>query len=355
MIYFNQDENIMNSFMKFAAIILMAAMSPAHAAEGNPVITVMEQAPSTPIVILVTSIYDFEKEISVRVRKDPRFIPTDVLIETVSEYVMTDAKGIIISSGYEIDVEHDLVIGFSGGSSEIINTAITPQGLQVISNFRDANGHFVTPPQSNIAMYNTSGDRLCFDYENATAASPDISITLLLDRSGSMLHVIDDVKNSANGFLDLLPPSANCAVASFNDTWRYGHSNFLSCNDGGFGFENITASGGTDIYAPLKDAYQKFSQPEFASHQKAAIIITDGYTLKDSVRKAELLNLKNDVVTLVYLIGGNQRNELEGLTDHFIAHSANTSQSISAYLQTISQIYNSQKVLTVKSCRVNAL
>jgi len=212
------------------AVTLMASAFADVLADTPPVISIINQRVSAPVVIVVSSIYDFEREISVRVRKDPRFIPTEVLIKTVSEYVMTDAKGIVISSGYEIDVEHDLVIGYSGGNAEIIKAAITPQGLQVISNFKDKNGHFVSPPASSIAMYNTSGDKLCFTYGNAQSVAPDISITLLLDRSGSMASTINKVKDAANGFLNLLPPSAQCSVASFNTTWSYGHTHFQVCN-----------------------------------------------------------------------------------------------------------------------------
>jgi len=169
-----------------------------------------------------------------------------------------------------------------------------------------------------------------------------------------MASTINKVKAAANGFLNLLPPSAQCSVASFNTTWSYGHTHFQACNSGGFGFENIVASGGTDIYAPLKDAYLTLAKPAFNKHQKAVLILTDGYTLSDEVRKSELLRLRGDVLTLVYFVGGAGRNQLEGITDHFVAEGGDISQSLDQYFQSVSQAYNTQKVLTVQSCMASA-
>ncbi|GJL65995.1 MAG: hypothetical protein NPIRA05_09660 [Nitrospirales bacterium] len=345
----------MRFYTLLAAIFWMAAQSNFLLAAEEPNISLVERFQSQEAPkITVQSIYNFERELSVRVRKDPRFIPSDVLIRTVSDYKMTDANGIEITSGFDIDTEHDLVVAFSGGTAEIIKSMQTGQGLQVISSFRNAGGQFVSPLPDRIALYNTSGDRLCHTYEDVQSVDPEIAITILLDRSGSMAQEIGLVKSAAHQFLTNLPSSAQCAVASFNTGWHYGHEGFLSCNTGNFGFESITATGGTDIYAPLKSTYQRYSEPELSSYQKAVIIVTDGYTLEDEERKAELMALRGDVLTLVYFVGGNKRDELEGITDHFIAEGGDISRSITQYFHTLSAAYNSQKVLTVQSCEASA-
>ncbi len=81
------------------------------------------------------------------------------------------------------------------------------------------------------------------------------------------------------------------------------------------------------------------------------IIITDGYTMNDEALKQELLGMKKDILTFVYFIGGNKKDDLEELTDHFISQGGDVEQSLSQYFSVIGQAYNSQKVLSVHSCQ----
>lgn len=136
--------------------------------------------------IILRSRYDFERSISLKVRTDPKLLPSDVLIRTVSDIGMTDARGIRITSGFDIDLDNDLVVAFSGGTSEIIRTQQTPNGLQIITSFKDSNGNFVSPPADSLAVYTIGGRKLCFDYKTITSAAPKMAFALLLDRSGSM-------------------------------------------------------------------------------------------------------------------------------------------------------------------------
>ena len=62
------------------------------------------------------------------------------------------------------------------------------------------------------------------------------------------------------------------------------------------------------------------------------------------------LNNKNGILTFVYFIGGNHKDDLEGITDHFISQGGNVKQSLSHYFSAIGLAYKSQKVLSVKPC-----
>ncbi|MCU7859115.1 MAG: hypothetical protein KZQ86_04625, partial [Candidatus Thiodiazotropha sp. (ex Lucinoma kastoroae)] len=137
-----------------------------------------------------------------------------------------------------------------------------------------------------------------------------------------------------------------------NTSLTYGHTNYQSFSGGGFGFETIEAGGGTDIFTPLKDVYTTLSGSYFRDYQKAVVIITDGYTMNDKALRQELLGLKKDILTFVYFIGGNKKDDLEGLTDHFISQGGDVSKSLSQYFDAIGQAYKSQKVLNVHSCQV---
>ncbi len=311
-------------------------------------ITSRTQNPAPKIVL--RSRFDFEKTISLKVRLDPRFLPSDVLIKTVSGIGMTDANGVRIVSGFDIDVENDLVVAFSGGTSEIIRTARTPQGLQIVTSFRDKSGNFVSPPADSLALYTVGGKKLCFDYKTIAQSPQKIAIALRLDRSGSMAANLDDVKTTAQEFLNILPSTAECGVASFDTEVTILHKYFQPCNRGRFGFDTIEAGGGTDIYTALKSAYGDLSQTNFSGFQKAVIVITDGYTMSDPALKKELLGLKKDILTFVYFIGGDKKDDLEELTDHFIAQGGDIRQYLSQYLGALGQAYNTQKVLSVKAC-----
>jgi len=298
--------------------------------------------------IIISSKYDFEKEISLKVRPDPRFIPSDVLIKTISEMGMHDAKGISITSGFDIDLENDLVLAFSGGSSEIIKANQNVHGLSVTASFKDRQGSFVSPPIDSLALYTTGGDRLAFEYTKVTKAPPKMAFILLLDRSGSMKDVIEDVQTSAQDFLKILPDSAKCAVASFNGTSTYHNDYYQSCNKGDFHLNSLKAGGSTDLYTPLLNAYESLSRASFKGYQKAVILITDGQIPPDEGLRTKLLSAKQDVLAFVYFLGEKNDEQLIGLANAFLAPSSDIKASLDQYFGSLGSAYNNQTVLKIK-------
>ena len=341
----------MKTFIRNLAVAVgLSAFCNTNLLANEPVITVKSKSEYSAPIIVIRSKYDFEKSISLKLKTDPSLDASDILIRTISKFGMVDANGIKIVSGFDIDQSNNIIVAFSGGTSEIIQTSGNPSQLNIVASFRDASGQFVSPPPDSVAVYSMSGEKLCFDYKTVQQAPPNIGITLLLDRSGSMAGNIDAVKSTASNFLNSLPSHALCAVGSFNSDLTYGHKNYQQCNGGGFGFDNIEASGGTDIFKALRSAYSGLSGSYFNGYQKAAIVITDGYTVNDAKVKAELLANKNGILTFVYFIGGNHKDDLEGITDHFISQGGNVKQSLSHYFSAIGLAYKSQKVLSVKPC-----
>ena len=298
--------------------------------------------------VIIRSHYDFEKKISLKLRPDPRYLPSDVLIKTMSQMGMRDANGIKITSGFDIDVENDVVLAFSGGTSEIIKAQQNQKGLRIAASFKDRSGNFVSPPADSLALYNTGGDRLAFEYTKVTKAPPKMAFVLLLDRSGSMASVIDNVGSSAKEFLKILPATSECAVASFNGSYNYHNQYYQSCNNGDFKLDSLTAKGGTDLYSPLLSAYNNLSQATFKDHQKAVILITDGQIPADKKLRAKLLSAKQDVLTFVYFLGEKNDQQLIGLANAFLAPSSDIKASLDKYLHSLGSAYKYQKVLRVK-------
>jgi hypothetical protein len=165
-----------------------------------------------------------------------------------------------------------------------------------------------------------------------------------------MINVLDTVKYSTGAFLKGLPSSSMCAVATFKLGFEYGHTHYQACNGGNFGYENATASGGTDIYFVLADAYRTLAGDYFKNHQKAVVIITDGYTLNDEKRKQELLKLKGNTLTFVSFLGGDHRDQLEGITDSFLPQDKNIKDGLKKYFTVLSDAYNTQKTVIVHKC-----
>ena len=334
------------------ALIVIAALGlPFFGGAQEPSININSRSERSTPKIIVRSKYDFEQAISLKMKTDPALSAPEALIHMISKFGMVDANGVKIISGFDVDITNNLIVAFSGGTSEIIKTAGTPNGFHVIASFKDDAGNFISPPAGSLAVYTVSGEKLCFDYKSVQQAPPKIGIALLLDRSGSMAGNMRNVKTAAQNFLNALPNSAMCAVGSFNSELTYAHTNYQSCARGGFGFETIEASGGTDIFKALNSAYTDLSGSNFAGHQKAVIVITDGYTMKDETLKAKLIAKKKDILTFVYFIGGNKKDDLEELTDHFISQGGDIKRSLSRYFGAIGQAYNNQKVLSVHSCK----
>ncbi len=313
------------------------------------------QAPQ--VKISVQSRYDFERKISLRVRLDPARIPTEQLMEVVNALGMKDGQGVEVHSGWDALKDHDIVLGWSGGSAEIVKAQQTTNGLQLIASFKDANGNFVEPPESMLAVYDLGGRKKCFAYEEIQDAAPPMAFTLLLDRSASMTGVIEDVKRVAAQFLDIIPDTAECRVWSFSGTvidHAFALQGRAACAPSNFDLNGVKLDGMTDLYTPLRDTYRLMNDAAYAHHQKAVIIVTDG-AISDApevaaMRKAELLNLKGDTLTFIFWIGATDERHLAELADDYVSGSGDVAGKLAGYFSAIGQAYRKQKVLTIRDC-----
>lgn len=341
--------NIYKSLLATSMIVL--SFLPVLVAAQEPTITINARSDQTQPIIIVRSKYDFEKTISLKMQINPLLSASDILIRAISQFGMVDAHGIAITSGFDVDMANDLVVAFSGGSSEIIKAARTPSGFQIIGSFKDRGGNFISPPVGSLAVYNTNGEKLCFDYEDVTQAPPQMVFMLLLDRSGSMYSVIDDVKASAKTFLSALPSTAMCAVSSFNTEFTYHNERYENCNSGDFKLDDLSADGGTELYTPLLRGYESLAQDHFKGFQKAVIIITDGQILPSAALRDQVLAAKQDALSFVYFLGEKEEAPLIGLSDGFLNSTSDIKPHLDQYFQSLSTAYNTQKVLNIRQCQ----
>tara|TARA_R110001599_G_scaffold353823_1_gene599129 strand:+ start:1980 stop:3029 length:1050 start_codon:yes stop_codon:yes gene_type:complete len=342
--------------MRFLKIIvdtsLLAALClPLSVQAQEATISINARSDQTQPVIIVRSKYNFERRISLKMKTDPALSASDVLIRAISKVGMVDAHGIKITSGFDVDAVNNLVVAFSGGTSEIIRTLQLPNGFQVVGSFKDRGGNFVSPPVGSLAVYNTSGEKLCFDYETAAQAKPKMVFMLLVDRSGSMFDVMDDVKTSAKAFLKSLPPTAMCAVSSFSDSFTYHNERYENCNGGVYKIDDLVADGGTQLYTPLLRAYQSLTQDYFKDYQKAVIIITDGQVPPNPILRNQALAAKQDVLSFVYFLGEKEEAQLSSLADVFLQSTSDIKNNLNQYFDALSTAYKTQTVLNVRQCQ----
>ncbi|KUJ77228.1 hypothetical protein AVO44_17735 [Ruegeria profundi] len=316
---------------------------------------------------------EMEEAVLLGLRTDPRFIPPARLIEMVEAIGMVDNAGIRIGSGYDINVEHDLVVASSVGSVEITHVHDGENGLVITALVRDARGNVIDPPEGSLAVYRTGGERLCFTEEIINArsagaasviapsgqASLPMSFVLLLDRSGSMSSHVDEVRQAAHAFLDALPANASCSVGAFSQngasfSGSEGFGRERRCSSAWFSLSGLDdAGGGTNFFRPLEQTFDWLSSGARANDQRLVILLTDGQANRELEREAQVLAAKGDIRVFVMHIGGREVRFLNTVADHYLAHEGDLDASLARYFEVVSESYTSQTVLRIGQCQAN--
>ena len=319
--------------------------------------------PNLEVDLMVERLREFASDVSLRVRRDPARIPSDALVELVRGLSMVDGNGVAVSRGYDIDAQVDLVLGTSAGSTQILDAQIVTEqtggaSLEVVAVFRDQQGQVMIPPPSSISAYRTDGERLCLaedaeEFEEVPL--PPMSFAILLDVSGSMAGVIDDLRGSAEGFLRDLPNTAHCYVGTFSDDPNFSRRDGLgeaSCDPRRFSLGDLEAGGGTNLFDPMREGYAWLNaQPDH--HQKAMIIISDGAANRNQHEIASLESAKGYSVTFVYFLGSREERWLRGIADNYLHHEGGLAPQLSPYFQIVSSAYAQQTVLRFGPCNAS--
>ncbi len=311
---------------------------------------------------------DFSSDVFLNIRTDPALVPSARVLEIVGSIQMIDDFGSAIVSGYDINAEHDIVLAFSGGSAQITHISREDQGLIITALIRDDAGNVINPPQGALALYRTGGEKLCFQEEviNGTQqitsdvfapagpSSIPMTFAVLMDRSGSMLNVVDEMRAAAGGFIDALPNRAGCLVgafsegsASFEASEGFG---FDQCRASNFPMNGLQAGGGTDLFGSLEHLYDWMNQNALKDHQRGVIITTDGGVNRNLEREASVIAAKGDVVTFVYFLGGDEERFLKSLADSYLGHQGNLRDELPRFFNVVRDAYTSQTVLRQTHC-----
>ena len=148
---------------------------------------------------------------------------------------------------------------------------------------------------------------------------PEISLTLVLDRSSSMLSSdqgsyskISLAKEAAIRSLDNLRETDNIGVVTFNEeySWAVPTQKVSNKEEVSDKINSIIAEGGTSIYSALNEAYKK--QKESSAKIKHIVLLTDGQDGMGQNEYETLVNdIKGDKITLSTVsIGTDSNNQL---------------------------------------------
>lgn len=343
-----------------SALALLAATAAPAMAEG---IRLVPRIAPAETALSLQRMHDFEATLSLRLRTDPRRLTPDRRREYVRSLDLADRAGRPVGEGFAVESAHDVVVGFSGGSVEIVRTGEGGEAaLSLLTLFKDDQGRIVAPEPDQLTVVTPEGEPLCFEQQSALASGmlEGMWFFLLLDRSGSMSGYIPDVLATARAFLDALPESAHCSVYSFADSWitHSPGSRARPCRADAFNLGGLEAGGGTDLFTPLSHIYRHFGEDsEYAAWQRAVIAITDGRvsgSYGEGGDATSLAGLKGETLTFVYWLGDHNEAGLQSLADSYIEHQGSLRTSLARYFEILSEAYNLQQVLTLHECPAGA-
>ena len=330
-------------------IISLAYLIPqVHAQE----IEIISRVHEKDVAVEIVPLHEFEEELSLQLRHKPGQIPTDQQRAMAGALDLKDAQGRTIGKDRALAPDHGIVLGYSGGTAEILESAETKDGIQIAVSFKDQKGRFVVPDDDHLAISRIDGTRLCRNKQAEARARPEMHFTLLVDRSGSMRGIIRDVRLVANEFLSILPDHASCTVSSFNESLHtHGPSQGAACRPENFNLRSIKAEGWTHLSSALKQAYKDMAGK---TGQKAVILITDGHDARRDDSAAPdfqtLQPLKGDVLTFAYWLGDQDGNDLAALADYHTPHQGSIRRNLRGYFDVLAGAYARQQTLIVKDC-----
>ena len=210
--------------------------------------------------------------------------------------------------------------------------------MQVI--FYDAKNQIISPVSSDIAVYDLAFELQSISYEPLRSSAPgSMSVSLLLDNSGSMSGFQKEALAASREFLRELPEFTNCQLFVFADQVDQLTSpgRVSNCPASRSLLSRVRpASGGTALMNALEEGFSVVG--DSAGMPSLVVVVTDGVnTVEPRLSPEALIALKQqrEVTTLVYWIGPHDRNHLKDLADQEIVGRHSVRADLDAFFETI--------------------
>lgn len=251
---------------------------------------------------------------------------------------------------YNIEDEAGFIVGTSNNDVARItinNWVETEDGIEAAISFINTDGRHRALDESEISAHGLDGNNRCFDIEKIGTDKSVVATHVLIDRSGSMGGHMPTVKDALYRFLSIMPPKGVCQITSFNNASRDHTNGYEACSTAVSGVAELAASGGTDFYSPLIQAYNEIDT--VVSIQKTVVIVTDGvgsgpYDIDDAIAA-------KTASTFVFWVGDYNERALEGLADATLNTTTRIPSSLDAFFIALGDAITQQQVLLIpKGC-----
>lgn len=205
--------------------------------------------------------------------------------------------------------------------------------------FYGANNQIVSPASSDIAVFNLSFTLQNISYEPTGGSHPgNMSVSLLLDNSGSMQGFQDQALSAASEFLENLPSFTRCNVFVFSDeVKRISTDPAPPCPGSRGALSKVDpASGGTALLNALEAGFM--ASAGSSELPSLVIAVTDGVnTVNPRLSGKELADLKvnGNSKAVIYWIGAHDPDHLRGIVDQEISGRASVKSDLEDFFETI--------------------
>lgn len=252
-------------------------------------------------------------------------------------------NGIRIRS-FDLDKVNNIVVGTTSPHSTVDINLVRDgnQGKEIVILIRNPDGSVKATDKNDVGVFDLNGIPQKFTIKSFPASNVKVRFDILVDRSGSMAHVIAKVRTAITLLMDRLPKKARCRVTSFNDTYVRHSKNYQPCMSRLHKINTIKAGGDTDIYQPLFDTYTELER--LKDELTAVVIITDGVG-SSNISREKMMRRKSSP-TYVYWLGDYEEKRLKGIADTFIYGRKDVGRLLKNYVQRIGNAVSHQQVIS---------
>ena len=205
--------------------------------------------------------------------------------------------------------------------------------------------------EKEITVQDSSSTELPFDLQPFDEAKLPASVIVLVDQSGSMSTVMDEVVQTANWLFDTLPDHISCQAVLFagEQDWYGDRDEPCTANDVALP-DNVEAGGGTNLFGALRATYAELGNRNDQT-QKVVIVLTDGNPTDEEIA-GEVTPLKLDTYTIFIWLGmtaSDAEEVFRPISDVYVSDPNGAWQHIESYLKIFSDAVEKQSVVTIES------
>ena len=179
---------------------------------------------------------------------------------------------------YDLDEANGVVVGGVGMSGITIDT-VSPvsSGREALVLFVDREGKAYRPPAPDVGVWNADLKWLGYAYAEVPQHAVQLHLTLAIDKSLSMIGVMDKVKRQAKAFIANIPQPqhSQCSIVSFNRLVKL---------HGGVSFEYVMQKGHRMYDEQVRDSGTEDARKDFAKEYPEAILTMEDRGNRDKLK-----------------------------------------------------------------------